>query len=72
MKTQPSGDQEITQVCRRKTDQLVADGYRVSGLLVRRGGRLAIVTNLGRVEYYGANEHGGIGSRPYDDIEISL
>jgi hypothetical protein len=35
-------------------------GYAIDGLLLRKENKLAIVTNLGRVEHFDANEHGGI------------
>lgn len=35
-------------------------GYAVDGMLVRKDDKLAIVTNLGRVESFDANEFGGI------------
>lgn len=55
----------ITRICERKAALMVEAGYVVDGVLVRRGGRLAIITNLGRVEHFVASEAGGIAA-PYD------
>jgi hypothetical protein len=54
-------------ICRRKVAQLVDEqGFAVDGIMVRRGARIMIVTNLGRVESYLMNEFGGI------DLERSI
>jgi hypothetical protein len=45
-------------------------GFRIDGLLLRKDAKLAIITNLGRVEAFNANEHGGIQQPEPDPATI--
>jgi len=55
----------ISGIAAVKTQALVESGYVVDGLIVRKGSRLGLVTNAGRVEWYQANGYGAI------DLEAS-
>lgn len=50
----------ISGLATTKAQLLVESGGQIDGVLVRKGDRLMIVTNAGRVESYVANEHGAI------------
>lgn len=55
----------ISGIAAVKTQMLVEGGHVIDGLIMRKGNRLLIVTNAGRVENYLANEYGAI------DLEAS-
>jgi hypothetical protein len=61
----------VTARCMLKVRAMVEEGEaRVAGLLVRKGDRLAIVTNEGRVEWFAASELGGIEQSAADELRM--
>lgn len=50
----------ISGLAATKAQLLVESGGQIDGVIVRKGDRLMIVTNAGRVESYIANEQGAI------------
>lgn len=60
METEVFGTQTLTRICVKKAELQVEAGYVLAGVLMRRGGRLQIITNEGRCEAVEANQWGGI------------